>query len=243
MLAVISDVHGNLEALEVVLSDIRKRGVKDIIFLGDAVGYGPDPEVVLEVLRNECLIMIAGNHDRAVIDPGLEEYFNEIAKEALRWTRSVLSRRSTEFLRSLPLKTGYFYQDQAILAVHASPKEPEQWHYILTLSEALMNFYYFMERFCFIGHSHAPFVVEKSDLGELMVRTDRPCRIRDNCRYIINAGSVGQPRDGDPRACYVIFNGSNIDFIRLPYDIHKTQKKMKEAGLPYPLIYRLEKGV
>lgn len=243
MLAIISDVHGNIEALEVVLSDIKKKGIKDIIFLGDAVGYGPDPEVVLKVLKKECLLMIAGNHDRAVIDPSLEGYFNENAREAIKWTRSILSKSSTELLRSLPLTARYLHQEHAILAVHSSPKEPEQWHYILTLSEALMNFYYFAEKFCFIGHSHIPFIVEKSEEGELLIRTDRPCTIKDNCRYIINAGSVGQPRDGDPRSCYVIFNSYSIDFVRLPYDIHRTQKKMREAGLPSPLIYRLEKGV
>lgn len=243
MLAVISDVHSNLEALNVVISDIKNRGIKDIIFLGDAVGYGPDPEAVLEILMKECFIMIAGNHDRAVTDSSLDGYFNENAREALRWTRIALSNKAIEILRTLPLKSTYKYNNVDILSVHASPKEPEEWHYIITLRDAMINFYYFNEKICFVGHSHYPFIVERSDRGELLVRSDRPCRTKDNCRYIINAGSVGQPRDGDPRACYVIFDGITVDFIRLPYDIDKTQKKMKEAGLPLPLIDRLKKGV
>ncbi|MCX7793636.1 MAG: metallophosphatase family protein [Thermodesulfovibrionales bacterium] len=243
MLAVISDVHGNLEALNTVISDIKRNQIKNIIFLGDAVGYGPDPEAVLEILKNECISMVAGNHDRAVIDPSLDEYFNEIARDAILWTRSVLTKKSFDFLKTLPLKSNYMYKEIDILAVHASPREPEEWHYIITLRDAMINFYYFNERLCFIGHSHSPFIVEKTDQGELIIRTDRPCMIKDKSRYIINAGSVGQPRDGDPRACYAIFNGSGINFIRLPYDIEKTQKKMKDVGLPYPLIDRLKKGV
>ncbi|MFN3740646.1 MAG: metallophosphoesterase family protein [Thermodesulfovibrionales bacterium] len=243
MLAVISDIHANLEALEVVISDTKKRGIKDLIFLGDAVGYGPDPEVVVEILRSECISIIAGNHDRAVVDPGLDEYFNEIAREAILWTRSVLSEKVKGFLKKLPFVSIYRHNEVDIFTVHASPREPEKWHYILTLSDAQINFYYFNERICFIGHSHYPFVVERSDSGELTVMKENHCILKDNCRYIINAGSVGQPRDGDPRACYVIFNGREIDFIRLEYDFKKTQKKMKEAGLPAPLIERLEKGV
>ncbi len=243
MMAVLSDIHANLEALSAVISDTKKRGIKNIIFLGDAVGYGPDPEVVVEILKSECISMIAGNHDRAVIEPELDEYFNEIARLAIVWTRSVLSERVKRFFKNLPFVSRYKHNEIDILSVHASPREPEKWHYILTLRDAQINFYYFNEKICFIGHSHYPFVVERADSGELTVRTDNPFILKDNCRYIINAGSVGQPRDGDPRACYVIFNGREIEFIRLQYDLKKTQKKMKEAGLPAPLIERLEKGV
>ncbi len=178
-----------------------------------------------------------------MVEPGLDPYFNEIAREALVWTRDILDERGKRLLKALPLYYSLQYDDIDILFVHATPRYPEEWNYLMTLRDAELNFYYFKERLCFIGHSHSPFIVEKSKEGELTVRKERPCFLRDTSRYIINAGSVGQPRDGDPRACYVIFNGKEIEFIRLQYNIGLTQKKMKEAGLPLPLIERLDKGV
>lgn len=243
MFAVLSDIHANLEAMEAVITDLKARGIEDVFFLGDCVGYGPDPEAVVEIIQSICKISVQGNHDRAIVEPGLEQFFNDPARDALIWTRGVLSESTKKILKTLPLKANIRYGKDDILFVHASPRAPEEWEYIFTLRDAEINFYYFNERFCFVGHSHYPFVVERSDSGQIAVRTERPCRIRSNCRYIINAGSVGQPRDGDPRACYVIFNGVSIEFIRVHYDIKTTQKKMKAAGLPASLINRLEKGV
>lgn len=243
MIAILSDAHGNLEALKAVISDISQRSIKEKIFLGDAVGYGPDPEPVLEILMEQCSILVQGNHDRAVIDPELEEYFNDAAREAILWTRSVMSERAKGFLKNLPLTSSSKREGIDIFLVHASPRAPEEWNYILTLSDAHRNFYYFQEKLCFIGHSHYPFVVEMTGSRQISVRYERPCKFNRDSRYIINAGSVGQPRDGDPRACYVIFNGTEVDFIRVPYNIELTQQKMRKAGLPYSLIERLSKGV
>ncbi len=128
-----------------------------------------------------------------------------------------------------------------ILFVHATPKEPEQWHYLLTLWDAEINFHYFDQWICMLGHSHQPFVIEKFPSSE-MITHRREARLGKGERYIINAGSVGQPRDRDPRACYVVLEGERVEFIRVPYPVEKTQKKMSEAGLPLLLIQRLSEG-
>ncbi len=243
MFAVISDVHANLEALEAVLKDIKRRGILDVFFLGDAVGYGPNPKEVVEILHKVCKVMVAGNHDQAVVKPELDIYFNDLAREAIKWTRAVLDDSAKKILKDLPMSYVLRNDDIDMLFVHSSPRYPEEWNYILTLREAELNFHYFNEKLCFIGHSHVPFIVERSQDREVKVVRELPYRLRNNCRYIVNAGSVGQPRDGDQRACYVIFDESKIDIIRVPYDIHLTQRKMKDAGLPIPLIERLSKGV
>jgi diadenosine tetraphosphatase ApaH/serine/threonine PP2A family protein phosphatase len=238
--AVISDAHANAEALRSVLSDIKKRRIADIFFIGDAVGYGPEPNESVALLKAECETITAGNHDWGVL--GLTETgaFNEYARLALAWTRGVLTADNSEILRTAPLKSEIRGLD--ITLVHASPCEPEKWHYLLTLSDAEINFQYIHTDICFIGHSHRPFIIELALSGELKTsKLGMPKR--EGCRYIVNAGSVGQPRDGDPRACYALVDESRIELVRVAYDIRSTQKKMSEAGLPNPLIERLSYGL
>ena len=214
--AVISDVHSNAEALRSVLRDINKRQVHDIFFLGDAVGYGPEPNESVELLKSECKTIIAGNHDWGVL--GLTETgsFNEYARTALAWTRGVLTADNSEILRTAPLKSEISEMD--ITLVHATPCEPEKWHYLLTLSDAEINFKYMHTDICFIGHSHRPFIIEMSPSGEL--KTDKQKMHKtEGSRYIINAGSIGQPRDGDPRACYALVDEDRIELVRVVYDI------------------------
>lgn len=238
--AVISDVHSNAEALRSVLRDINKRQIHDIFFLGDAVGYGPEPNESAELLKSECKIMIAGNHDWGVL--GLTETwsFNEYARVALDWTRGVLTADSCETLRTSPLKTEITGMDMTL--VHATPCEPEKWHYLLTLSDAEINFKYMHTHICFIGHSHRPFIIEMSPAGEFKTDKKRMHKT-EGSRYIINAGSVGQPRDGDPRACYALVDDGRIELVRVVYDILSTQKKMSDAGLSHTLIERLSYGL
>jgi len=237
--AVISDVHANLEALEAVLKDIRKRRVEGILFLGDAVGYGPNPNECLQVLSDNCRILLAGNHDRAAAGLTDIEYFNEYAKKAVLWTRQVLTEKSRRLIENLPVQQKL--KKENVLLVHSSPKEPEAWHYLVTLWDAEVNFQYFDERICILGHSHLPFVIERLPSGE-MITYNSTAGLGQNERYIINAGSVGQPRDGDPRACYVLFEGGSSEFVRVEYNIKETQLKMRNAGLPLPLIERLSRG-
>ena len=238
--AVISDVHSNAEALRSVLKDINKRQVQDIFFLGDAVGYGPEPNESVELLKSECKIIIAGNHDWGVL--GLTETwsFNEYARMAIDWTRGVLTSDNCETLRTSPLKSEITEMDMTL--VHATPCEPEKWHYLLTLSDAEINFKHMHTDICFIGHSHSPFIIEMSPSGEFKTDKQKMNQTEDS-RYIINAGSVGQPRDGDPRACYALVNQDRIELVRVVYDILSTQKKMSDAGLPHRLMERLSYGL
>ncbi|MEW6001386.1 MAG: metallophosphoesterase family protein [Nitrospirota bacterium] len=237
--AVLSDVHSNLEALEAVLKDVDKKEIGDILFLGDAVGYGPNPNECVELLSERCKILLAGNHDWGSIGLTDIAYFNEDARNALEWTRSVLTEKNVRKLRAFPVKKEI--QRDGIFLVHSTPKEPEEWHYLFTLWDAEINFQYFNSRFCFLGHSHLPFIVEKLPSGEL-VTYKKEAPIGESERYIVNAGSVGQPRDGDPRACYAIINNNKVKLVRVPYDIETVQKKMKREGLPGSLIERLAKG-
>jgi predicted phosphodiesterase len=240
-IAIISDVHSNLDALESVLRDIKRRGLNRILFLGDAVGYGPDPNNCVALLKRECEVLLAGNHDRAVTGMTEIEYFNEFARVAILWTVETLTEENKRFLAALPASKVFQTKTGDIFLVHSTPKEPELWHYLLTLRDAEINFNYFNQRICLIGHSHVPFVIERDLSGDMTVYKDRTV-LKDGLRYIINVGSVGQPRDGDPRACYAIMDINSITFVRVDYNIKSTQKKMAAAGLPEPLIKRLEYG-
>lgn len=237
--AVLSDVHANIEALEAVLRDIDRKKIDDIIFLGDAVGYGPNPNECIDLLGGRCKILLAGNHDWGTIGLTDVTYFNIYARHALEWTMGVITDKNRKILKSLPLRKEL--EDEDILFVHSTPKEPEEWHYLLTLWDAEINFRYFNNTFCFLGHSHRPVVIEKIQSGELVTYRES-AEIKKSGRYIINAGSVGQPRDGDPRACYAVIDGEKIDITRVSYDIVSVQDKMKKEHLPDPLIERLLLG-
>jgi predicted phosphodiesterase len=237
--AVISDVHGNLEALEAVLDDIQRKKTEGIIFLGDAVGYGPNPNECVQLLKERCIMMLAGNHDRAATGLTSAEFFNEHAKAAIQWTREVLTEKNRKHLETLPVSKKM--RKGNMLFVHSTPKEPGEWHYLLTLWDAEVNFHYFGERVCVLGHSHVPFVIERLPSGE-MITHKAATSLGESERYIINAGSVGQPRDRDPRACYLVLDKDKAEFVRVEYRKEETQRKMHEAGLPLPLIERLSRG-
>jgi predicted phosphodiesterase len=237
--AVLSDVHSNIEALHAVLGDVGQRKIKNVLFIGDSVGYGPDPNECLELLSRKCKTILAGNHDWGVLGITDIAYFNEYAREAIRWTTDVITKESKSILKSFCLTKEI--GKSKILLVHSTPKEPEAWHYLLTLWDAEINFHYFDGTFCFLGHTHQPFIIERLPSGELLTYK-KSVRIGKSARYIINAGSVGQPRDGDPRACYAIIDDDHIEIVRVPYDIETVQNKMRTANLPSPLIERLSWG-
>jgi len=240
-LAAISDVHSNLGALEAVLSDIRRRRINRRVFVGDAVGYGPDPDLATALIKKECRAgSVAGNHDWAVL--GLTDigYFNPMAKAAIRWTDEALGPEARETLRGWPLVK--VLKDEDILLVHATPAEPEEWGYLFSPEQAAPYFDSFRQRICLVGHSHMPFVAELLPTGEVAGYPDGT-ELKEGCRYIVNAGSVGQPRDRDPRASYALFEEGRVEIVRVPYDIAATQRKMFTLGLPAPLIERLSHGV
>ncbi len=237
--AVISDVHANIEALNTVLKKISEETFDSLLFLGDSVGYGPNPNECIETLKEKAKILLAGNHDWASVDMTDIEYFNPYARAAVEWTKKILSNENRTFLRGLPLTQEL---DDRILLVHATPGEPEQWHYLLSTGDASINFHFFNQMICLIGHSHEPIIIERSPEDKIIVYKDRT-DIKEGYRYILNVGSVGQPRDGNPDAAYAILNKNSIEIKRVSYDIVLTQKKMRDVGLPSYLIERLSRGI
>lgn len=237
--AVISDVHSNLEALEAVLRDIDKRGVEEIHFTGDVVGYGPDPERCIHIVQENCTIRIAGNHDWAVLGLTPVYYFNNDARAAVEWTMGVLTETEMKILKGYEIMSRSARLDAVF--VHGSPCMPDTWEYVLSVYDAERGLRAIDERFCFIGHSHVPFVIEMVGMEGVLIRGVE-ADIKEGARYMINSGSVGQPRDGDPRAAYLLFSGDRVEIIRVEYPVSKTQAKMEQLGLPYPLITRLAEG-
>jgi diadenosine tetraphosphatase ApaH/serine/threonine PP2A family protein phosphatase len=232
-------VHANLEALVAVLQDVDTRAIEDVLFLGDAVGYGPDPNECVELLVKQCKIILAGNHDWGVLGKTDITYFNEYARAAVEWTQGVLTKNNLNNLQSFPVRKEIEKED--MLLVHSTPKEPEEWHYLLTLWDAEMNFHYFDNKYCFLGHSHSPFIIERLPSEELVTYKEKVSKGQTE-RYIMNVGSVGQPRDGDPRASYAIVDDEKMEIVRVPYNVGAVQKKMRKAGLPNLLIERLSAG-
>jgi diadenosine tetraphosphatase ApaH/serine/threonine PP2A family protein phosphatase len=237
--ALLADIHGNLAAFEAVLQDIEERGgVEKLWCLGDIVGYGPDPAACIALLCKYPHLCVAGNHDWAAIGKVDVSDFNPDAAEACRWTGEQLSAVDISYLESLPLvlRSGDF------TIAHGSPREPI-WEYVLSTQIAYDNLRFFKTRYCLIGHSHVPLVFEH--VGETCLLRDQPAalRIGEN-RLIINPGSVGQPRDGDPRAAYAIYDEIErvIYYYRIPYDIADTQERMMRKGLPTFLVTRLSRG-
>ncbi len=241
-IAVFSDIHGNYHALQAVLEAIDSENVDLTVCCGDVVGYGARPNECVEALREREIPVIAGNHDHACLLLTDITNFNDIAKAAVIWTKEVLSESNIAFLRQMPLTIA----DQAnnLFYVHASPKDPGEWNYILTMGEARLNFNYFTEQICFIGHSHQPFIIE-NEAGNLACPSRPEIDLRENRRYLVNVGSVGQPRDHNPHACFVLLDleEKRLEIRRLPYDLAAAQNAILEAGLPRELAERLAHGM
>ena len=239
--AIIADIHANLEAFTAVLADIEhKEGVAEIWCLGDIVGYGPDPCECIELLRRYNHVCVAGNHDWAAIGKLDTSYFNPMAIAACEWTTKQLSPADIYYLEKLPLTI----DKGDFLLVHGSPMEPI-WEYVISTGIAERNFSSLKSKYCLVGHSHVPVAFKEED-GSCLPITLSPgigLVIGDN-RMIINPGGVGQPRDGDPRASYAIYDSESqiIRLYRIPYDISTTQDKMMQAGLPVHLVTRLKEG-
>lgn len=244
--AIIADVHGNLVAFQAVLRDVEGRGGCDEIWcLGDVVGYGPEPQACIELLNQNKHICVAGNHDWAAIGKIDISDFNPYASQAILWTREQLSADDTDYLQNLPERIA---KDEFTL-VHGSPRHPI-WEYLdmdwLSTKDIEENFNSFDTRFCLVGHSHKPMVFGQDSEGSYSI-TGIPDEIKlgsENSRLIINPGSVGQPRDGDPRASYAIYDSEarTVYHYRVDYDVTATQQKMTEHGLPLSLIERLSYG-
>ena len=237
---IISDIHANLTALDEVLKDA---GEFDATWcLGDLVGYGPDPnECVDKVKKLPKLKCIIGNHDAAALKQIDADTFNPEARAAIHWTQEKLSDGTRAFLKSLPEKLTI----DNVTLTHGSPRYPV-WEYLLDTRTATVNFDYFDTPLCFVGHTHLPVIYTLLDSNPL-ARLDIPeanHKITLPTRAIVNPGSVGQPRDRDPRAAYAVYNTEeNIwDYRRVTYDVFAVQERMRKAGLPERHIYRLSAG-
>lgn len=236
---IFSDVHANLEAFQSVLRAMEGENVDAYICGGDIVGYGADPSQCIKLTKGLTPNVICGNHDWASVGLFDISYFNRYAKEAVCWTAEVLDEAEKSYLKNLKV----IYEKKKFIVVHGSLDKPEEFHYILDLYSALQNFYIMQKRICFIGHSHSPVVFSKSGDDVTYTKLSK-VKIDENTSYIVNVGSVGQPRDGDPRACYVVYDEDNntVEIKRTPYDIKKAQSKILNAGLPPILAERLSIG-
>ncbi|MDT8324586.1 MAG: metallophosphoesterase family protein [Bacteroidota bacterium] len=230
-LAIISDIHANLEALTAVLEDIHHRQADRIVCLGDIVGYGADPAPCVGLVRSHADICVLGNHDAAVFAAHQRAYFNPFALAAVQWTVGRLSAEDVAFLRGMPYRISL----ENMLFVHSAPRAPEEWDYVFSGMEARMQARHFFERLCFVGHSHIPGVYPL-DSG---VREYTP-----DDRFLINVGSVGQPRDRDWRSAYGLLDtvAGSYESRRVAYDVDTAMRKIRDAGLPVRLAERLRSG-
>jgi predicted phosphodiesterase len=241
-IAVISDIHANIEALEAVIADIKKQNVDDTICLGDIVGYGANPNECIDLVKKTCSLTLLGNHDAAAVGLLSTQHFNIHAKIAIEWTTGNLTPPSQAFLKSLPLK-----ENKATHTfVHATPYEPNMWYYITSLEEAAFNFQFFETVFCFVGHTHIPIIIVLEAEKEVYVHQGEhlPYGELSNVRFLINVGSVGQPRDRNSNSCYGIIDteAKTFSYQRIAYDVQKAQAKMRKIKMPEFLINRLEEG-
>jgi diadenosine tetraphosphatase ApaH/serine/threonine PP2A family protein phosphatase len=241
-LAVFSDIHANLAALDAVLADLdaREDPVDELWVCGDIVGYGPQPNEVIERLRERDARAVMGNHDGAALGLVDVGWFNDAAAAAIRWTADVLDAEARSFLAGLSERR----EEAGLTAVHGSPRDPI-WEYVTSPALAEANMGAFSTEMCLFGHTHYPVIYAQTEDGvvDLTGVAGPPAPLPEG-RLMLNPGSVGQPRDGDPASSYLIIDrdAATAEFRRVPYDIGQTQALMREARLPTWLVERLSLG-
>ena len=226
--AVISDIHANLEALNAVLADIRQKGITEIVHLGDLVGYGPEPQACIELSR-QFTANIAGNHDVGIYVKEVPEA-NMLARLSWEWTRTQIGQGGESFLKALPFKLRVRYQGRVFEAYHASPV-PEKifTDYLFPRRGKDPALFGAVESLCLVGHTHVPLVLIPT--GVMEPEHDTVLDLTTPEKKIINPGSVGQPRDGNRKASYLVVDGGHISYQRVGYDVRETQRKMLERGV------------
>lgn len=238
--AIFSDIHSNLEAYEAVLKAIEGEKVGKYCCVGDIVGYGADPSACIDKTRQLNPCIVAGNHDWGAVGSTDITYFTQNAKEAVIWTGGVLTQTDKEYLKNLEV----LYKKDFIM-VHGSLNKPERFEYMLGLSEAYVTFSLMdKEDMCFVGHSHVAGIFVRDAKGDISYNSWPQVKVEKGNKYIVNVGSVGQPRDCDPRAAYCVYDTENgmIEIKRLQYDIKRAQEKIIKANLPRILAERLSIG-
>ncbi len=237
-IALFGDIHANLEALESVLDDAEEQGATDYVCLGDVIGYNADPVACLEIIREMGCPTVKGNHDEVAAGFHSLDCMNPTAATALQWTRNQLDDEQRTWLGRLRMVR----QVADFTVVHSTLDQPSAWNYVTNRFDAMASFSYQFTKVCFHGHTHVPRVYVKTD----RVAEAEPdfIEIEPDAKYFINVGSVGQPRDGDWRACYAIYDldERTLAFRRVDYDIETTQDKILKAGLPESLAERIAEG-
>lgn len=242
---IFADIHGNLESLLVMLKFAQRRKINHYIFLGDLVGYGASPnEVIQKVRALKPISIIRGNHDKAVCGLDTVQTFNPIAAAAIHWTKENILKKHTAFL--CHLKMGPQIIHNHIMFCHGAPFDED--HYIFGEFDASEAFAHISSPLCFFGHTHFPFVYTEKDHvveGTFLTGDTNEIKVEEGTKYLINPGSIGQPRDRDNRAACAIYDSKTrkIKFYRLEYDLKEAQRKILQAGLPSALAERLALGI
>jgi diadenosine tetraphosphatase ApaH/serine/threonine PP2A family protein phosphatase len=244
-IGILGDIHANMEALTAVVESMRREGVEEWVQVGDIVGYGPEPSACIDLVRELGCTVCMGNHDGAVLGLLDTAYFNNFARTAIEWTRQHLRPQDFEFLRSLQLVV----RRPLYTVVHGTLHMPEQFGYVISPVEAHDSLLLQQTLACFVGHSHVPAIYMQHgatprDL-QVVYESEMDVSYAHCERVLVNVGSVGQPRDEDPRAAYAIFDSSSrrVSIRRVAYDIAGVQQKIRRAGLPEMLANRLSLGV
>ncbi|MCY3555752.1 MAG: metallophosphoesterase family protein [Gemmatimonadetes bacterium] len=244
---ILSDIHGNLEALDAVLEAMAGERIGHYLCLGDIVGYGASPNACLDRVSGLTTDVIAGNHDHAAIGKLDISSFNPYAAEAALWTRRQLTPDGRRYLGGMP----YVWRNDDLFIVHASPARPEEWTYLTSPWQADEAFEAIPAdlALCTLGHTHVPLIFEKRNAEDRSRQVpssalELALDLASERSYIVNVGSVGQPRDGDPRAAYCVYDTEmkQIEIKRVAYDLETAQRKIRKAGLPDLLAERLEFG-
>lgn len=237
--AILGDIHANLEALTTVLNDAEEQGVTHFACTGDVVGYNADPRACLQRIRDLDCRLVQGNHDYYAACNESMELFTPMAQKSIRWTRKHLSALERKFLRKLPL----ILDIENFTIVHSSLNSPQRWNYIFKQKAAQASFRNQFNQVCFFGHTHIPLAFVKG-VHSVEKGFYETLKIKPGFQYLINVGSVGQPRDRNPKSAYVIYDldAGTVSMRRLEYDIPATQRKVRAAGLPFRNALRLAQG-
>ncbi len=237
---IIADIHGNLEAFESVLESLSRAKIEKYLCAGDIIGYGADPRECIKMTRELDAVAVLGNHDAASAGLIGMDYFNDVSAKAVKWTKQNMEENDFNFLKSI----GFTYVNKHLTLVHGTLRKPSEFNYMTDPEAAGETFNLMKTDICFIGHTHVPGVFSLKG-GELSYSRKKKTAISAGERLIVNVGSVGQPRDGDPRSCYAVYDTDEASVVlkRVAYDVKKAQKKILKTGLSPFLADRLGAGV
>lgn len=243
-IALLADIHANLEALDACLAHAARAGAERLVFLGDMVGYGAEPEAVaarVRVLAEDGAVVLRGNHDEAALHGPVG--FSALAAEAMRWTMRAITPETAQWLAALP----FTHEEEDRLYTHADGSDPAAWHYVLDAGDARRSLTATTQRLTFCGHTHLPALfglTATEKLAQHRPTPDLALPLLQPRRWLAVIGAVGQPRDGSPAACYGLLDTDRAEcaWMRVPYDVATAAAKITAAGLPAPLAERLFHG-